>query len=218
MNKPQHSLLKALPLQKNSLQAPVFIMKKIIFFLFVFSLASCGSSKNTTKTIVVNEKGTPNRIKTVEKRKNKEKLVITTTEADEVITKDSNKDILENVIEHAFTFEGTRYKFGGTTKEGMDCSGLVFTAFHHENVILPRISRDMAKKGTAVTLPEVTKGDLVFFITGSKKKTINHVGIVVEVKPKEILFIHTSTSQGVIISSLEENYWKNAFVEARRII
>jgi cell wall-associated NlpC family hydrolase len=195
-------------------------MKKIILLsIFSVFLISCGSSKNaTSKTIIVNSKGTPNRTRTIEKKKTKENIIITTTEADEVITKDSNKSKLENIIDHAKTFEGTRYKFGGTTEAGMDCSGLVYTAFKEEDVIMPRISRDMAKKGVEVSLSDVTEGDLVFFKTNPRKNTISHVGLVVENKNGEILFIHSTTQRGVIISSLEESYWKKAFVEVRRVI
>lgn len=82
---------------------------------------------------------------------------------------------------------------------------------------MPRISRDMASKGVSVKLKEVTEGDLVFFKT-SRRNSINHVGLVVENKRGEILFIHSTTSKGVIISSLEEDYWKKAFVEVRRVI
>ncbi|MCW8980732.1 MULTISPECIES: C40 family peptidase [Altibacter] len=194
-------------------------MKKLFLLaLLPIFLASCGSSKHTaTKTIIVNSKGKPNRTRTVEKKEDKKNIIITTTEADEVVTADSNKNKLENIIDFARSFEGTRYKFGGTTEEGMDCSGLVYTAFKKENVIMPRISRDMASKGVSVKLKEVTEGDLVFFKT-SRRNSINHVGLVVENKRGEILFIHSTTSKGVIISSLEEDYWKKAFVEVRRVI
>jgi len=194
-------------------------MKTILLLLFLSALLiSCGPSKNTTKTIIVNKKGVPNRTRTVEMKKSKENIIITTTEADEVITKDSNKNKLKNIIDIAKSFEGTRYKFGGTTTSGMDCSGLVYTSFMEENVVLPRISRDMATKGVEITLPEATKGDLVFFHTSRKKNVITHVGLVLENKKGEIIFIHSTTSRGVIISSMEEDYWKNSFVEIRRII
>ncbi|RMA66489.1 C40 family peptidase [Ulvibacter antarcticus] len=194
-------------------------MKKILLLiLLVTFLVSCGSSKNRgTKTIIVSKDGNPNRTRTVQKRESKEEIVITRTEADEVITKESNQEKLENIIDFAKTFEGTRYKFGGTTSNGMDCSGLVYTAFEKENVVMPRISRDMATKGVDVQLSDITEGDLVFFKT-SKRHAINHVGIVVEAKPGEILFIHSTTSRGVIISSMDENYWKNAFVKVKRVI
>ncbi len=121
------------------------------------------------------------------------------------------------IIEYAKSFQGTRYRFGGTTSAGMDCSGLVCTAFQKESISLPRISRDMATEGFPISLNQVEPGDLIFFKTDNKR-VINHVGLVIETEKGDIKFIHSTTQLGVIISSLEENYWKRAFVEARRII
>ncbi len=136
----------------------------------------------------------------------------------EKISKTSNNAKVNKIVSYAKTFKGTRYKFGGTTKKGMDCSGLVYTAFGKEEIRLPRISRDMAKTGKAISLSQSTEGDLVFFKTSKSKKSINHVGLVVESRKGEILFIHSTTSKGVIISSMDEGYWKSAFVEARRVM
>jgi cell wall-associated NlpC family hydrolase len=124
----------------------------------------------------------------------------------------------ERVVNHATSFIGTRYKYGGTTKKGMDCSGLVYTSFMKESIPLPRISRDMARSGSRISLKEVDKGDLVFFKTGKNRGDINHVGLVVGTDNNEILFIHSTTSKGVIISSMNETYWRNSFVEVRRVI
>ena len=100
----------------------------------------------------------------------------------------------------------------------MDCSGLIYTAFLTEDIALPRISRDMAKQGKRISLLKAQAGDLVFFQTNKGRKVINHVGLVVENVRGELKFIHSTTSRGVIISSIQENYWNLAFVEARRII
>ena len=116
------------------------------------------------------------------------------------------------------SFKGTRYKFGGTTRKGMDCSGLVYVSFQSENISLPRVSRDMATQGRRIKLSQVDKGDLVFFKTSKNRKTINHVGLVVDAGRGNIKFIHSTSSRGVIISSLDERYWNDAFVEVRRII
>lgn len=123
-----------------------------------------------------------------------------------------------SIIDHALQFLGTRYKYGGTTPQGMDCSGLVYTCFLENNIELPRSSRDMALLGEELELPEVRTGDLLFFITDRRKKNINHVGLVVELNEEQIFFIHSSTSRGVIISALNENYWREHFVMARRIL
>lgn len=126
--------------------------------------------------------------------------------------------VMLRVSENAKAFVGTKYKYGGTTKKGMDCSGLIYTAFLQEDIAMPRTSRDMSLLGTRLNLRDVEIGDLLFFETSKKKKkVINHVGLVVETEPDEIYFIHSTTSRGVIISTLNENYWKENFVMARRV-
>jgi cell wall-associated NlpC family hydrolase len=115
-------------------------------------------------------------------------------------------------------FKGTKYKFGGTTKKGMDCSGVVYVAYKKENIQLPRVSKDMAKKGKKISLKEARKGDLLFFRTHKSSRKINHVGLIISVKNKQIKFIHSTSSKGVIISSLSQKYWKNAFVKATKVL
>ena len=124
----------------------------------------------------------------------------------------------DRIIKQAKSFNGTPYKFGGTTEKGMDCSGLIYTAFKSEDVYLPRISSDMAREGMHIKLDRVQPGDLLFFKTNRRRNRINHVGLVVEVNDSEVLFIHSSTSKGVITSSINEAYWQRAFTEARRIL
>ncbi|HEA30947.1 MAG TPA: NlpC/P60 family protein [Leeuwenhoekiella sp.] len=166
-------------------------MRKLLFFIGLSCLlASCGSTKSAR-----NSRGT------VE------------TKYYEV---PADKRLV-NIVNDALTYQGTRYKWGGTTRRGMDCSGLVYTAFQSEQVQLPRVSRNMAREGKSIKPREVTIGDLLFFKT-ERSKRINHVGLVVDIRPGEILFIHSTTSRGVIISSLDENYWKKAYIEARRMI
>ena len=131
-------------------------------------------------------------------------------------TKHTSKS--ESIVNYAKSFNGTRYKFGGTTTKGMDCSGLIYVSFKKEDILLPRISRDMAKKGKRIPLNKTQKGNLVFFTTDKSRNVINHVGLVVEIERGEIFFIHSTTRKGVIISSLNERYWNEAFVEVRSII
>jgi len=164
------------------------MQKLLLLAILSLFLSSCGSSKSASA-----------------KKTNK--------------TEKTSKNIQANkIVSYAKTFKGTRYKFGGTTKKGMDCSGLVYVAFGKEEIKLPRISRDMAKTGKPISLSQSTEGDLVFFRTSKSKKSINHVGLVVDSRKGEILFIHSTTSKGVIISSMDESYWKSAFVEARRVM
>jgi cell wall-associated NlpC family hydrolase len=124
----------------------------------------------------------------------------------------------DRIVNQAQSFAGTPYKWGGTSRSGMDCSGLIYTAFNEENIVLPRVSRDMATKGKPVKKSAIKKGDLVFFKTNKSSKKINHVGLVTAVKDDRIYFIHSTTSRGVLTSTLEEKYWKNAYSQARRVL
>lgn len=99
----------------------------------------------------------------------------------------------------------------------MDCSGLIYTSFQKEGIQLPRVSRDMAKQGYKIHTNQVNVGDLLFFQTNKSRKVINHVGLVVEIVPGNVSFIHSTTSRGVIVSSLNEKYWNSAYVMARRV-
>lgn len=122
----------------------------------------------------------------------------------------------EAVVANAKTFLGTPYAWGGTTKNGIDCSGLVIHAFSPQ-YRLPRTTEDLAKVGKRTSINKLQVGDLVFFKTGRGRK-VRHVGIVVSVDQDYPEFIHSSTSRGVIISSLGEAYWRKNFRKARRII
>jgi cell wall-associated NlpC family hydrolase len=76
----------------------------------------------------------------------------------------------------------------------------------------------MANEGKRIHVNEVQKGDLLFFKTQKNSKRINHVGLVVDIEGDEIKFIHSSSSRGVIVSSLREGYWNAAFIKATRIL
>jgi murein DD-endopeptidase / murein LD-carboxypeptidase len=132
-------------------------------------------------------------------------------------SKRENKYIVSNLIETATDNIGVRYKAGGTTKNGFDCSGLVFTTFDSQNIKLPRSSYEQSKIGKIIRLNDAQKGDLIFFKT-NKSIQINHVGLITEVRSDEIKFVHSSTSKGVIISSTKEAYYQKSFTQINRII
>jgi cell wall-associated NlpC family hydrolase len=125
---------------------------------------------------------------------------------------------VDKIIANALRFEGVKYKYGGTTKKGVDCSGIIFVAFNKENIALPRVSIDMAKRGRKISLSMVRKGDLLFFKTNKTSRNINHVGLVTSLKKGQIRFIHATSSKGVIVSVLSQKYWKNTFVKAVKIL
>ncbi|OIV42824.1 C40 family peptidase [Flavobacterium johnsoniae] len=132
-------------------------------------------------------------------------------------SKKENRSLVKNLIETATDNIGVKYKAGGTTRSGFDCSGLVYTTFESENIKLPRSSYEQAKIGKVIPLNDAKKGDLIFFKT-NKSRQINHVGLITEVNSDEIRFVHSSTSKGVIISSTKEAYYKNAFEQVNRVI
>lgn len=121
------------------------------------------------------------------------------------------------LINNAMNFLGVRYRGGGTTTAGMDCSGMVTAVFNLFDIKLPRSSHDMALVGEKVDNEDIKKGDLIFFRTNGRK-VINHVGVVVEKIGDEIKFIHSSTSKGVVVSSTSEPYYKRTFAQVNRII
>ena len=121
------------------------------------------------------------------------------------------------LIDSAFSYIGTPYKWAGTSRSGMDCSGFVSTAFSAINVPLSRSSTEMSTQGTDIPLSQAEVGDLLFFKTTRKRNRISHVGIVVGVGD-EVKFIHASVSQGITVSSLSENYWQKAYAKTSRVL
>lgn len=110
---------------------------------------------------------------------------------------------------------GTPYRAGGTSKKGADCSGFVAQVFRKVyNKDLERSSEDQARKNVKkVNKRGLKTGDLVFFKTTPKSKRITHVGIFL----KDDNFIHASTSRGVIVSNLNENYYKRNWAKGGRV-
>ncbi len=147
-------------------------------------------------------------------------MIMSSCSSSKTVIKNENKPFskVDKIVSKALTYKGVRYKYGGTTKRGMDCSGLVYIAYNSQNIQLPRVSREMAKIGTKIALNKVEKGDLLFFKTNKNHKKINHVGLVISNKKGDIRFLNGTTSKGVIISSLLEKYWRNAFVKATTIL
>jgi cell wall-associated NlpC family hydrolase len=130
-----------------------------------------------------------------------------------------NTDTVNNVVEAARKFIGTPYKYGGTTRTGMDCSGLLLNSFRVVNLALPRSSEDQSKVGREISMNELKPGDLVFFATGKKRRKITHVGLVTDVIARDnIKFIHASSALGVVETNLFAEYYQKRFITARRVI
>ena len=173
-------------------------MKKIaLLLLLILAFSSCKSSKRITTT--------KSRSAKIDSRSKNPTSTPYNPQADKVVN-------------YALKFDGVRYKYGGTTKKGMDCSGLIVTSFDSENISLPRTTGDLSTTGDWVDLKEVSKGDLLFFATRKNSRHVNHVGIVTDAREGFVEFIHASTSSGVMVSNMAEKYWYFAFVQARRVL
>ncbi len=119
------------------------------------------------------------------------------------------------LITQSKTYLGTPYGSGGSTAKAMDCSGFIFRTFSDLNLKFPRMAYQQASFYKEVEKDKLKQGDLVYFVVFGN--TIDHTGIVVEVKSKkEILFIHASSSKGVRIDNLYSPYWLPKFVKATR--
>lgn len=129
----------------------------------------------------------------------------------------SNKDI-ELLVRTAKSYIGTPYKYGGITRNGMDCSGLMHTTFKAINKSIPRNSQEQATIGKEISIKELRVGDLVFFGDKRLGKGITHVGMVTSVADikTNIKFIHASTKLGVIENNLYAEYYFKTFVKAVR--
>ncbi len=152
----------------------------------------------------------------VELEKNQNIVVEVPKEIEEISPENMSK--AEFLIAKASQHIGTRYRGGGTTSAGFDCSGLMFSTFKNIDMTLPRSSSSMAAgAGYRIERSQAQKGDLIFFTTNGRG-SINHVGMITEINGDEIKFIHSSVQAGVIISSTEEPYYKRRFVQINRVL
>ncbi|OIJ18562.1 hypothetical protein BKP45_10565 [Anaerobacillus alkalidiazotrophicus] len=115
---------------------------------------------------------------------------------------------INNLINDAKSLLGSPYVWGGTTPSGFDSSGFITYVFNKNGVSLPRTHSEYWKLGIAVSQPK--KGDIVFFET--YKTGPSHAGIYLGGGE----FIHNSSSQGVIISRMDNPYWNPRFIGAKR--
>lgn len=169
--------------------------------------------KTSSKTVVA--KNTPAKTKkSVTSTKSKNPLVKSSTR---VAMNRPGAPVASKVssglLANADAKTGTRYRWGGTSRSGYDCSGFVQSVYKSQGVSLPRTSRDMAGVGSKVSKSSLKPGDLVFFATGRGSR-ISHVGIY----KGDGKFIHASSGKGkVVTSSLNDGYYSRRLVTARRV-
>ena len=109
---------------------------------------------------------------------------------------------------------GVPYRSGGDSKRGTDCSGLVYQIYKKVyRIQMPRNSEELKDKSYKVAKRNLKEGDLVFFSSSRSRKKVAHVGIYL----KNGRFIHSSTSRGVIVSRLGEDYYSRHWISGGRI-
>lgn len=131
--------------------------------------------------------------------------------AAEKIRRSGQGDLRKELITTAHRFIGTPYNWGGTSDNGIDCSGLTMVTYRLNGLKLPRVSRDQYAAGRPVDKGALKKGDLVFFATGGGNR-VSHVGIYIG----NGRFIHApSRGKSVRVTSLDHSYYQKTFVGAR---
>jgi cell wall-associated NlpC family hydrolase len=109
-------------------------------------------------------------------------------------------------------WKGTPYVLGGSSPRGVDCSSLMQIIFErHFGMDMPRHTSEQIRQGRGVRRSAIRPGDLIFFRT---TRTALHVGVALNSDE----FLHASTSSGVMISSLSEQYWSSRYLGARRVL
>ena len=156
-------------------------------------------------------------LKTVEPVVEKEVIAATPETSGYNVKGFHGTDFLDQLVSTASENIGARYRTGGTTKEGFDCSGLMCTTFGAFDIELPRTSLEQSRYGVKINNEDAQKGDLIFFKTNGRRQ-INHVGMVVEVSDGDIKFIHASVGGGVIISSIKEKYYSKKLTQINRVL
>ncbi len=118
------------------------------------------------------------------------------------------------LVKEVKTWLGTKYKYGGHSRKGTDCSGMVMEVYRKVcDMALPRSSREQQAYCKGISKKDLTEGDLVFFATG-RGKTVSHVGMYIGGGK----IVHASASKGVIVSQLDDKYYLRTYHSSGRVL
>ena len=124
----------------------------------------------------------------------------------------NDSDKVKQILNQQYSdWRHVQHRMGGTTKNGIDCSGLVYQTYRTKlGINMPRSTEYQSKTGQTIQQEKLRAGDLVFFKTGIFTR---HVGMYID----KGNFLHVSTSKGVMISNLEDPYWSDTYWKANRV-
>jgi len=213
-------------------------MKKFylsISLAFFFSFTGCTSTtfserfspKSTSETAVIEKKTEP---EVVSDKETQQELDADAPKEEKnklyeyfkrltVSKKDNNTSIKETYqdkfLMEIIKYKDTPYHLGGNSQNGIDCSGFTQQVFNNSlSVGLPRTAHEQYQLGNQIAnKDELKMGDLVFFCTRGKN-TISHVGIYLG----DYCFVHASSSQGVVVSNLNQEYYARRYMGAKRVL
>ncbi|QJW88593.1 C40 family peptidase [Spirosoma taeanense] len=127
--------------------------------------------------------------------------------------------LVSDVISFAKQHLSIRYRSGGTTQSGFDCSGFTRFCFKHFGISLPHSSAAQGNVGQAIDKTDAQPGDLILFKGHSSGgNRIGHVGLITEVVGDRVKFIHSAWSGGVRYDYLHADYYQRRFMGVRRVI
>jgi len=118
---------------------------------------------------------------------------------------------VKNILNQQYAdWQQVKYRLGGLSNKGIDCSGLVYRTYREKlGIDVPRTTEYQSKVGRSINKSQLKAGDLVFFKTGILTR---HVGMYID----NGNFLHVSSSKGVKISNMKNAYWSNAYWKSRR--
>ncbi len=201
-------------------------MKKIIFAFFITTILSFTNGlrftmekdkidnlnlKNSQSEKEISEIGDVD-IKSLETNLNTDIKLINNQKNKKTLL----NNLLNKIVKESNTYLGTPYLWGGTTRNGIDCSAFVKNVYLSVGIKLPRVSQNQAKVGKTITLDKIRKGDLIFFETDKNRpNTVSHVGIYLG---SGNLIHASSKNKKVVIVPLNQGYFLSKIVIIKRIV